>query len=860
MAGFPTNINKNHLLQAIAEIDEKGVPPRGRSSMYDLVHNGNRYPPKLVVSIANKYANGEELDRDTFHGGMGTPAFNLIAECGFTIEFKESAFDKAYAEMCERFHIAYPNFSNLSDDFRFLQSERNYKIELVEHFQSVIMPLLNKQQWAEAGVALKEILTKKLPNNDAPQNIVGWRYTETVYKMPPDILQSFAQLVGFLVDEEYPLHERIEKFRQFFQDRPSDDQLTPAALRSHIGFYLTLAHPDKYIFIKTQELNRILRRFVPNFSWEKSCLQAQEVELVGDLAARILAKLKEDGWQPQDLMDVQSFLWVAESAQEGNQKAPDNDAESNQIQEPQPEDAGLMSSSLNKILYGPPGTGKTYHTVNEALKVVDPDFLAQNADNRPALTAHFQKLQREGIIGFVTFHQSFSYEDFVEGLKADASDGQIRYYVDDGVFKRMCTLAEADSNVIEGETVDIAGKTIWKMSLGNTLADESNIYDHCIDNGEIRLGYGNDLDFSSDPGRKQIVERLAESGRELEENSYEPTAVDIFKNKMAVGDLVIVSDGNTRFRAIGEIVGDYLLDAREDMVDYGQVRKVKWLRVYENSQPYEELMNKKFSQMTVYKFSDRSISKEKLAGLLGASAGVHTSDGATKIKHRVLIIDEINRGNVSSIFGELITLIEADKRAGAAEALSVKLPYSKQMFSVPANLHIIGTMNTADRSLALIDTALRRRFDFIEMMPKPSLLADIVIKGIDIEALLRCMNDRIEALYDREHTLGHAFFVPLLSVDNEDLAFQTLESIFRNKILPLLEEYFFEDWEKIRLVLGDQNKPAEYQFVREKQEFSPRALFGAFDAQDMLDERATCYERNNNSLDPEAYKLIYAPR
>ena len=187
-----------------------------------------------------------------------------------------------------------------------------------------------------------------------------------------------------------------------------------------------------------------------------------------------------------------------------------------------------------------------------------------------------------------------------------------------------------------------------------------------------------------------------------------------------------------------------------------------------------------------------------------------------------MIIDEINRGNISKIFGELITLIEPSKRAGQPEALSVMLPYSKDSFSVPSNLHIIGTMNTADRSLAMMDTALRRRFDFREMMPDYSLLDSEEVGSINLGYLLRTMNERIEYLYDREHTLGHAFFMPVTELESEDERFQMLSSVFANKVLPLLEEYFFEDWEKIRLVLGDnQKQDKKLHFCRSLRSQSP---------------------------------------
>ncbi len=168
-----------------------------------------------------------------------------------------------------------------------------------------------------------------------------------------------------------------------------------------------------------------------------------------------------------------------------------------------------------------------------------------------------------------------------------------------------------------------------------------------------------------------------------------------------------------------------------------------------------------------------------------------------KRQNYVLIIDEINRGNISKIFGELITLIETSKRAGEPEALSVILPYSSSSFSVPNNLYLIGTMNTADRSLTALDTALRRRFEFEAMLPDITVLKETVVKGIDLPRLLQTLNDRIEVLYDREHTLGHAFFIPVVQVkEDEDLAFERLKRIMRNKVLPLLEEYFYNDWQK----------------------------------------------------------------
>ncbi|TPG61970.1 McrB family protein [Ewingella americana] len=236
--------------------------------------------------------------------------------------------------------------------------------------------------------------------------------------------------------------------------------------------------------------------------------------------------------------------------------------------------------------------------------------------------------------------------------------------------------------------------------------------------------------------------------------------------------------------------------------------------------------------------------------------------------HRhAIFIDEINRGNISKIFGELISLIEVDKRAGMSNAMSLQLSYSGEQFSVPANVDIIGAMNTADRSLALMDTALRRRFDFVEMMPDLSLLSGIKVKGIELESLLEKLNSRIEALYDREHTLGHAFFMPVknaIDAGDEEAAFKQLKIAFQKKIIPLLQEYFFDDWNKIRLVLADNQKQDDsLQFVIEKTD-DLDTLFGNNHGLRRHDQQSTAYELEAFDQEiwsmPLAYRSIYQPQ
>lgn len=583
--------------------------------------------------------------------------------------------------------------------------------------------------------------------------------------------------------------------------------------------------------------------------------------------------------------------------------------------------ASTLMPPLNQILYGPPGTGKTYSTVDAALAVLDPGFLDRNRTDRPALKSRFDALVQERRIRFVTFHQSFSYEDFVEGLRATTNEdtGQIRYEVVDGVFKSLCEAAAAkvtrpqDADA-DAAPFDIQGRRIWKMSLGNTLGSDAAIYDECIEKGYALLGYGGGVDFTGCTSRDDVLKRFTDNGLKVEspKTDYAVTSVAAFVTRMKPGDLMIITDGNFKFRAIGEVSSDYQYRPRSEFADeYTQMRAVKWLRTYEPSLPHGELMNNQFSQMTLYELRPGSIDLDKLQGLLNqAPSRVPNAGGLVpgpvkdstyeivrangdivelrkpqgrklslgmslinELAHavktgeisiadirekrvmdklpdtsmdpflvngynnvlaplvaqligtddsenlaaavpahpdaRVLIIDEINRGNISRIFGELITLIEPSKRAGASEALEVVLPYSKKPFRVPKNVYLIGTMNTADRSLTGMDVALRRRFVFKGMPPRPDLLDGVEVEGIPIERLLTVLNLRIEALLDRDHCLGHAYFMPL----RQTPTLQKLAEIFSNQVLPLLQEYFFDDWQRIQWVLNDHRKPEAFQFV-----------------------------------------------
>jgi len=457
--------------------------------------------------------------------------------------------------------------------------------------------------------------------------------------------------------------------------------------------------------------------------------------------------------------------------------------------------ADPRSAPLNQILFGPPGTGKTYRTTDLALEIC-----GVAAGDGEARRDEFRRLVEEQRIFFVTFHQSFSYEDFVEGIRAETDDetGQVRYATRDGVFKTACSRAivlggEGDSSSPEGAIdVDLDQVAFWKVSLGSTLEYTGDqLFEECLEKGRIAIGYGHDIDFGGCSTRESILKRFGSSPDARTPNYYDVTAIQYFYNDMGVGDLVIVPDGNLKFRAVARITGDASVD-----IDTGlQTRSVDWLRVYsDTSQPVELLLRKNFSQQTVYSLRESVLKKETLTRILG----VGSADGieGEETPNCVLIIDEINRANVAKVLGELITLLEPDKRLGARNEQRVTLPYSRESFGVPSNLFVVGTMNTSDRSIASLDVALRRRFAFRELMPDYKLVEQRASGfGISIGELLRHMNERIEVLVDRDHVLGHAYFLEVATLDD-------LKEVFLERVIPLLQEYFFLDWRKICLVLG----------------------------------------------------------
>ena len=487
----------------------------------------------------------------------------------------------------------------------------------------------------------------------------------------------------------------------------------------------------------------------------------------------------------------------------------------------------------NTILYGPPGTGKTYNTVMYAVAIIENKKLEDiKRENYTKVIDRYNKYKEDGVIEFTTFHQSYGYEEFIEGIKPvihsdEEDETDIQYEVVPGLFKKFCDIA--GKPILRKEKCDIGineSPTIWKISLEGS--GENSTRTECMRNNHIRIGY-------DEYGREITNLSKGDAGRNI---------LNYFINDMSIGDIVMSCYDCNTVDAIGVVTGEY--EWHDEYAQYKRLRKVNWIAKGIKENIIKINNGSRLSNPTVYKLrmdlSDVMEIIEKYSK--------NTIEVEEKKKNHVFIIDEINRGNISKIFGELITLIEPTKRIGQTEGQKVRLPYSQKLFGVPNNVYLIGTMNTADRSIATIDTALRRRFNFKEMLPDEEVLDGIYVEDVSIKDIFIKMNKRITVLFDREHTLGHAYFLPLKDAPT----IETLANIFENSIIPLLQEYFYEDYEKIRMVLGDNQKDSEDKQFITIEENDYNDLFGYIDYD--FDEMST-YKINSFALtNIEAYRSI----
>ena len=491
-----------------------------------------------------------------------------------------------------------------------------------------------------------------------------------------------------------------------------------------------------------------------------------------------------------------------------------------------------MPTATNLILYGPPGTGKTYATAWEAVRLCLGGAAAEALrDDRDALMNEYRRLVGDGRIEFVTFHQSFSYEDFVEGLRPTTGSeqegddegtsvsGGFSLKPHAGVFKMISERARLDTGDAPVKRLD-RSRPIYKIALGQRGSQESRIREG-LDGGLIHLGWGGDIDWSDERFDDFEEIRKAWNDQKDPDASGKDPNIEMlfaFRSGLQVGDYVVISDGRDSYRAFGRVSGEYYFDADADF--HPHRRSVEWMWRDDNGAERAPFYARNFRRQSAYRLDPNRIDWDALESVVIDPNAERPVAGA---RPHVLIIDEINRANISKVFGEVITLLEIDKRLGCENEVRVRLPYSGTSFGVPANLHIIGTMNTADRSIALLDTALRRRFTFRELMPdiedlRRALVARQLdaanLDGIDLCKLLHTLNERIEYLFDREHQIGHAYFTGCTTRADVD-------DVMRHKVIPLLSEYFYEDWSKVAAVLGDGEGANGSRFLESRRLAAP---------------------------------------
>lgn len=463
---------------------------------------------------------------------------------------------------------------------------------------------------------------------------------------------------------------------------------------------------------------------------------------------------------------------------------PDNDVETGTGEKVSPPAGHPPCIPHNIILYGPPGTGKTWKTVEKALELIVPEWKEKPREEQ---VQRYRELLDEGRIALVTFHQSYGYEEFVEGIRPVLDEGggkDVRYTLQAGAFKSIALRAAAAG--LMAASSEPSFDDLWARLLDAVKKEEDFVV--------------------QGKGGKDYLVRVSPIGNlfTLQCEKSDDGSLTISDKKQ------VASKDNARIlwkhrNDFGGKPEAYTLEKGKQIL----VRETSSLGTeHKGGHHYTALWivyRELFELAQRLKKSDRPLtpSPERAQAVLDGKSD-ETFVFTAQTQQFVLIIDEINRGNISKILGELITLLEADKRLTGSDETRLRLSNSHgHQFAVPPNLHVIGTMNTADRSIALMDVALRRRFDFEELMPSSAVLKAELEKDLKateahvqlVVEIFEALNQRIVWLYDRDHQIGHAYFLKATTLD-------ALRKVFVDRVIPLLQEYFYGAWEKIAIVLG----------------------------------------------------------
>lgn len=592
-----------------------------------------------------------------------------------------------------------------------------------------------------------------------------------------------------LIDESVPLNDRLAAFKSEIKALcPSKWKNTANDERTASGL-LTCVYPATYTFYKDEIYQNICDCF--GYTSRKAGKKYEHfLELVNgfvksygeEIQQIMLNEIKGFKNKPLNLA-VQTLFWCMKDYMKEELKNKMTTETNNSSKGVWYDDVvRTWERRKNVVLYGAPGTGKTYDVPELAVRLCDPAFMAAEP-SREEIVSRYNQLKTEKRIAFTTFHQSLDYEDWIEGLRPVVNkNSQVTYKIVSGIFKELCE--EAERPVDKDKQVDISDNAvIWKVSLQGT--GDNDVRRECMENNHIRIGWDDYGPVISDETDWSVY------------NGEGKQILDAYINKMKIGDIVMSCYSSQTIDAIGVVIGDY--EFEDKFPNYKRVRRVNWLVKNINENIVEMNDGKTMTLGTVYRLN--SITLDNVKSILekyNTSSKMEEND-----KAYVMVIDELNRGNVSKVFGELITLLEADKRKGRINAESVVLPYSKKAFHIPNNVYLIATMNTADRSLGSLDYAIRRRFAFIAEKPFGlevdgfdedlfEKVSSLFVKNFDEykesgwdQTMKLEPADTLSEEYKPEDVwIGHSYFL-MQDEEGEDNTCNRL----LYEIIPLLEEY-----------------------------------------------------------------------
>ena len=622
------------------------------------------------------------------------------------------------------------------------------------------------------------------------ENVIDNPRTDSVIKYLVDNEADKTRVCcQHLIDESVPLNERLAAFKSEIKALcPSKWKNTANDERTASGL-LTCVYPETYTFYKDEIYKNICDYF--GYTSRKAGKKYEHfLELVNgfvksygeEIQQIMLNEIKEFKNKPLNLA-VQTLFWcMKDYMKEELDKKMTTETNNSSKGTWYDDVVRTWERRKNVVLYGAPGTGKTYDVPELAVRLCDPAFMAAEP-SREEIVSRYNQLKMEKRIAFTTFHQSLDYEDWIEGLRPVVNENnQVTYEIESGIFKKLCE--EAERPVVKDKQVGIADNAVvWKVSLAGT--GDNDVRRECMENSHIRIGWDGYGPVISDETDWSVY------------NGEGKQILDAYINKMKIGDIVMSCYSSQTIDAIGVVVGDY--EFEDKFPNYKRVRRVNWLvkNIKENIVEMNE--GKTMTLGTVYRLN--SITLDNVKSILekyNTSSKMEEND-----KVYVMVIDELNRGNVSKVFGELITLLEADKRKGRINAESVVLPYSKKGFHIPNNVYLIATMNTADRSLGSLDYAIRRRFAFIAEKPFGlevdgfdedlfEKVSSLFVKnfdeykesGWDQTMKLESADTLSEEYKPEDVWIGHSYFL-MQDEEGEDNTSNRL----LYEIIPLLEEY-----------------------------------------------------------------------